>query len=104
MGLKHRVRSALGSLRAGREVYRRLFVLGEEAAADRALLAELNQRTLALMHQVEHIESLLSQVDPVAMAEMTAGVRDSVRELSIELTEQANETAELLAGISTERP
>ena len=102
MGLKQRLRETVGLLRAGRETYRRIYTLGQEAAADRALLAEVNQRTIALMHRVEHLEATLSQVDPVATAEMAAGVRDSVRELSIEITEQANQTSDLLARLTAE--
>ena len=103
MGLKDRARATLGSLRTLPEVHRRLHHLEEQAARDHALLAEVDQRTRALAHQVEHLESLLSQVDPVGTAQMAAGVRDTVRELSVELTEQANQTSDLLAKLSAER-
>ncbi|MCP4435907.1 MAG: hypothetical protein GY812_10505 [Actinomycetia bacterium] len=100
MGLKDRFRATLGALKQLPDVHRRVLRLEEQAAHDTALLAEVNQRTLALSHQVEHIESLLSQVDPQATNDIAIGVRDSVRELSIELTEQANRTSELLAQLS----
>ena len=103
MGPQTRIRTRLGRLRRLPAVLRRLYHLTEQSADDHALLEEVNQRTLALSHQVEHLQSMISQVDPVATNEIAVGVRDSVAELAVELTEQANRTSELLEELSEQR-
>lgn len=71
-----------------------------DVVADAELLAELNQRTIALAHRVDHLTAVLDQADPQATYEIVVAVRDSVRDLAVELTEQANRTSELLAELS----
>ncbi|MCB1270829.1 MAG: hypothetical protein M9942_06900 [Microthrixaceae bacterium] len=83
MRLKDRIRTALGSFRAPLDVQRRL--------------RRLEDRTVALSNQVQHLESLITQADPTETLRIATGVQDSVRKLAIELTEQANRTSELLA-------
>jgi hypothetical protein len=93
MGLADRTRATMGALRTLPDVHRRLNRL-------EAQLTEVDQRSLALAHQVDHLHRLLEQVDPQGTHNIVVGVRDSVRELAIELTEQSNLTSELLAELS----
>ena len=107
MGLPNNSRSRTGNLRNWVSLARRLYHLVQDVdvVGDTALLNELNQRTVALTHQVEHLNAVLEQADPQTTLEIVLAVRESVKELSIALTEQANRTSELLAELSrpTER-
>lgn len=87
-----------GLLGRARSLYRLL--RDGDLVANAELLAELNQRTIALAHRVDHLTAVLDQADPQATYEIVVAVRDSVRDLAVELTEQANRTSELLAELS----
>jgi hypothetical protein len=105
MGMSDRTRAALGTFRAFPTLNRRVLRLEEQAsqAANVALLEELNQRTVALSRQVEHLQSLIEQAEPQTTLDIVTGVRDQVRDLAVELTDQANRTSALLASLSHER-
>jgi hypothetical protein len=66
-------------------------------------LSELRPRVDALSHQVESLHSRLEQADPQAALDIATGVRDSVRELSVDLAEQANRTSDALAELAAGR-
>jgi uncharacterized coiled-coil protein SlyX len=114
MALKDNTRGLLGTLRALPGLNRRLYRVEQLVEGDLGLseenhrgvtsmaqrLAELEHRVAALSHQLDHLNSMVAQVDPVATAQLAVGVRDSVRELTVELTEQANQTSQLLAEIA----
>ncbi len=95
-------RRGSGRLRELPVVLRRLYRLTRDidVIADAALLAELNQRTIAITHRIDHLSAVLEQADPQATLDIVIAVRDSVRELTVELTEQANLTSELLANLA----
>ena len=94
---------ALGNLPSRlRRLYRLLRDV--DVVADAELLAELNQRTIALAHRVDHLTAVLEQADPQATYDIVVAVHDSVRELTVELTEQANRTSVLLAELSSGAP
>jgi len=107
MGLMDKMRAAGGSLRTLPSLNRRLFVLEQQAQATQTALlehtrqiSETAQRAAALEHQVEHLHSVLTSVDPQMTLDIVTGVRDSVRELTVRLTEQANESNATLASVS----
>lgn len=93
MALADRMRATAGALKALPEVNRRLHRV-------EALLAEVDQRTLVLGQQVEQLHQVVETADPQGTNEILVGVRDAVSRLSIELTEQANHTSELLVQMS----
>lgn len=99
MGLLDRSRGALGS---PRNVYQRLLTFKARVDNDHALLAEVDQRTLALTHQIDRLQEMLETLDPQGTRDMAVGVRDAVRELSVQLTDQANQTSRMLADLSSE--
>ncbi len=97
MGRIDRIRATLGSLEALPSLNRRLLAT-ESAVQEHAV------RIDTLTHQVEQLHNLLEQIDPQGTHDIVLGVRDSVRQLSIELTEQANQTSDLLSELSESRP
>lgn len=106
MALIHRLRSATTGQRS---VYGRLAFFKNRANRDHArldsleqLLAEVDQRTLALTHQMDRLQEMIETLDPQGTRDMAVGVRDSVRELSVQLTDQANQTSRILADLSSE--
>jgi hypothetical protein len=83
-------------------VYQRLLAFKDRVNDDHARLAEVDQRTLALSHQIDRLQEMLETLDPQGTRDMAVGVRDAVRELSVELTDQANQTSRMLADLSAE--
>lgn len=93
MGKVDRLRATLGSLNALPDVNRRLLEVEQT-------LSEVKSRVDAMAHQLEHLHARMEQADPQATLDIATGVRDSVRDLTVELTEQANRTSELLAEVA----
>lgn len=90
-------------LRSPRAFYDRLAALKARSDEDHVLLAEVDQRTLALSHQVDRLQEMIETLDPQGTRDIAVGVRDTVRELSVQLTEQANDTSRLLTDLARER-
>ena len=93
MGKVDRLRATLGSLNALPNLNRRLLEVEQT-------LSETTVRVDALSQQVESLHARMEQADPQATLDIATGVRDSVRELSVELTEQANRTSDVLAQVT----
>ncbi len=104
MGLVDKARATMGSFRTLPSLNRRLFHLEQAAESTRTAMVEHSrqisetaQRAAALEHQVEHLHAVLTSVDPQMTLDIVTGVRDSVRDLTIRLAEQANESSASLA-------
>lgn len=93
MGKVDRLRATLGSLNALPNLNRRLLEVEQT-------LAEVRVRVDVLAQQVESLHARMEQADPQTALDVATGVRESVRELAVELTEQANRNSEVLAELS----
>ena len=94
--MSDKLRALMGAIRAFPTVGRSIHALEAQASQSHARLEALEQRALAQSHQIEHLYSLLEGADPQETREIVVGVRDAMRSLSVELTEQANQTSTAL--------
>lgn len=84
------------------EDHHRLVKLEERIEAEHLVTVELDRRMTVLSRQLGDVVEMIETLDPRGSRDIAIGVRDSVSRLSVELTEQANQTAELLARLSNQ--